>query len=321
MIENYGIIGWIVIGLLAGGIAKLLMPGKDPGGCLITILLGIAGALLAGFIGKAVGWYDEGEAAGFIAAIVGAFLILLIYRWCCAAAASRSHPFILGPSPLRSACGHGLFSGGDPCVRPVDAAAGAGRCAPSRRAPSAQQTVAPPDAGRHRLDISATGEVTRVPDLAIISAGVQTLQPTATGGDRGKCARMERVRAALKRAGIADKDIQTSRSTSIPNIAMRRTSRRVLTGYQASNTVNVKFRDLKRTGAILDALVAEGANQINGPNLTIDKPEAASTKRAPRRSPMAGRAPSSTPGRWDAVVRLLSVSESGGYAARRRCRW
>jgi uncharacterized membrane protein YeaQ/YmgE (transglycosylase-associated protein family) len=80
MIENYGILGWIVVGLLAGGIAKLLMPGKDPGGCVITILLGIAGALLAGFIGKSVGWYDQNEAAGFIAAIVGAFLILLIYR-------------------------------------------------------------------------------------------------------------------------------------------------------------------------------------------------------------------------------------------------
>jgi uncharacterized membrane protein YeaQ/YmgE (transglycosylase-associated protein family) len=80
MIENYGILGWIVIGLLAGGIAKLLMPGRDPGGCVITILLGIAGALLAGFIGKSIGWYDESEAAGFVAAIIGAFLILLIYR-------------------------------------------------------------------------------------------------------------------------------------------------------------------------------------------------------------------------------------------------
>jgi uncharacterized membrane protein YeaQ/YmgE (transglycosylase-associated protein family) len=80
MIENNGILGWIVIGLIAGGIAKLLMPGKDPGGCLITILLGIAGALLAGFVGKSVGWYNEGEAAGFIAAIVGAFVILFIYR-------------------------------------------------------------------------------------------------------------------------------------------------------------------------------------------------------------------------------------------------
>ena len=80
MIENNGIIGWIIIGFIAGAIAKLLMPGKDPGGCLITILLGIAGALLAGFIGKSIGWYEQGEAAGFIAAIVGAFIILFIYR-------------------------------------------------------------------------------------------------------------------------------------------------------------------------------------------------------------------------------------------------
>ena len=77
---EYGILGWIVIGLLAGGIAKLLMPGKDPGGCIVTILLGIAGALLAGFLGRAVGWYDGNEGAGFIAAIVGAFVILFIYR-------------------------------------------------------------------------------------------------------------------------------------------------------------------------------------------------------------------------------------------------
>ena len=81
LLENYGPIAWIVIGLLAGGIAKLLMPGKDPGGCVITILLGIAGALLAGFLGRTLGWYGPDDAgAGFIAAIVGAFLILLIYR-------------------------------------------------------------------------------------------------------------------------------------------------------------------------------------------------------------------------------------------------
>jgi len=78
--ETYGILGWIVIGGIAGGIAKLLMPGKDPGGCIITILLGIAGALLAGFLGKTIGWYNEGEGAGFVAAVVGAFVILLIYR-------------------------------------------------------------------------------------------------------------------------------------------------------------------------------------------------------------------------------------------------
>ena len=78
--EGYGILGWIVIGLLAGGIAKLLMPGRDPGGCIVTILLGIAGALFAGFLGRAVGWYNENEGAGFIAAIVGAFIILFLYR-------------------------------------------------------------------------------------------------------------------------------------------------------------------------------------------------------------------------------------------------
>jgi uncharacterized membrane protein YeaQ/YmgE (transglycosylase-associated protein family) len=80
MMEDYGIIGWIVIGLLAGGIAKLLMPGRDPGGCIITILLGIGGALLAGFLGQALGWYERGEGAGFVAAIVGAFILLFIYR-------------------------------------------------------------------------------------------------------------------------------------------------------------------------------------------------------------------------------------------------
>jgi uncharacterized membrane protein YeaQ/YmgE (transglycosylase-associated protein family) len=78
--EHYGIIGWIVIGGIAGGIAKLLMPGRDPGGCLITILLGVAGALIAGWLGHAVGWYGQDDKAGFIAAIVGAFILLGIYR-------------------------------------------------------------------------------------------------------------------------------------------------------------------------------------------------------------------------------------------------
>ena len=79
-LQDYGFVGWIVIGLLAGAIAKLLIPGKDPGGCFVTILLGIAGALLAGFIGQSVGWYKAGEGAGFVAAIVGALLLLLVYR-------------------------------------------------------------------------------------------------------------------------------------------------------------------------------------------------------------------------------------------------
>lgn len=71
----------IVIGLVVGAIAKFLMPGKDPGGCIITILLGMAGSLVAGLIGRAIGWYGPGQAAGFIASILGAVILLLIYRF------------------------------------------------------------------------------------------------------------------------------------------------------------------------------------------------------------------------------------------------
>ena len=69
-----------LIGLVAGAVAKLLMPGKDPGGFIITMLLGIAGAFVGTFLGRAVGWYDPGEAAGFIAATLGAVLLLFLYR-------------------------------------------------------------------------------------------------------------------------------------------------------------------------------------------------------------------------------------------------
>ena len=70
----------LIIGLIVGAVAKLIMPGKDPGGIFITILLGIAGAFVAGFLGRALGWYHEGDAAGFIASVVGAILLLAIYR-------------------------------------------------------------------------------------------------------------------------------------------------------------------------------------------------------------------------------------------------
>ena len=75
-----GFIGWIIIGAVAGVLGKLVMPGKDPGGFIVTILLGIAGALLAGFIGQAVGFYNAGEGAGWIGATVGALSLLAIYR-------------------------------------------------------------------------------------------------------------------------------------------------------------------------------------------------------------------------------------------------
>lgn len=74
------IIWMLVIGLVAGALAKLIMPGKDPGGILVTMAIGVAGALLAGLLGRAVGWYDAGEGAGFIAAVIGSIALLAIYR-------------------------------------------------------------------------------------------------------------------------------------------------------------------------------------------------------------------------------------------------
>jgi len=70
----------VIIGLVIGAIAKLLMPGKDPGGFIVTILLGIAGAFMAGIVGRAMHWYGEGQPVGFIAAVLGAILLLVFYR-------------------------------------------------------------------------------------------------------------------------------------------------------------------------------------------------------------------------------------------------
>lgn len=75
-----GIISTILIGLIVGAIAKLLMPGKDPGGWVVTILLGLAGSFVAHFIGRGLGWYGEADAAGFFASVVGAIFLLILYR-------------------------------------------------------------------------------------------------------------------------------------------------------------------------------------------------------------------------------------------------
>ena len=70
----------LVIGLIVGAVAKLLMPGRDPGGIIVTMLIGIAGAFVAGLVGRSVGWYRDGDAAGFIASVAGAILLLFLYR-------------------------------------------------------------------------------------------------------------------------------------------------------------------------------------------------------------------------------------------------
>jgi Uncharacterized conserved protein len=182
-------------------------------------------------------------------------------------------------------------------------------------AASAQAAVQVQPISGTRLDISATGEVTRVPDVAIISTGVVTRAATASAAIQQNANRMERVRASLRRAGIADKDIQTSSLSLNPEYVYEQNQAPKLTGYQASNQVSVRFRDIGETGKILDALVAEGANQISGPSLTIDKPEAALDE-ARLKAIAAGRARAElyARGLGMRVTRLLSVSESGGYA-------
>jgi uncharacterized membrane protein YeaQ/YmgE (transglycosylase-associated protein family) len=75
-----GLLWTIIIGAIVGAIAKLLLPGKDPGGFIVTVLLGIGGALVAGYLGQALGWYAPGQGAGFIGSIVGAIILLLLYR-------------------------------------------------------------------------------------------------------------------------------------------------------------------------------------------------------------------------------------------------
>ncbi len=182
--------------------------------------------------------------------------------------------------------------------------------AAAAQAPIAVQTLA-----GTRLDISAVGEVSRVPDVAIISAGVVTRSTSATGAIQQNADRMERVRAALKRAGIADRDIQTSSINLNPEYRYAENQPPALVGYTASNSVNVRFRDIRNSGRILDALVAEGANQINGPTLTIDKPEAALDE-ARTRALAVGRARADLYARalGMRVVRLLSVSEGGGMS-------
>jgi uncharacterized protein len=141
--------------------------------------------------------------------------------------------------------------------------------------PAAAQTSEVRPISGTRLDVVAAGEVSRVPDLVRINAGVVTQAPTAVEAIRQNAARMEAVRSALRGAGIADRDIQTSTLNLNPNYRYAENQPPQLVGYQAVNQVNVRFRDIAKTGPILDALVAQGANQINGPMLTIDRPEAA----------------------------------------------
>ncbi|MFS0737690.1 SIMPL domain-containing protein [Sphingomonas sp. 1P06PA] len=182
-------------------------------------------------------------------------------------------------------------------------------------AASAQVPPTPvPTLSGTRLDIVAEGEVTRVPDVAAISAGVVTQAQTAGQAMSDNAGRMAATIAALKKAGVADRDIQTASINLNPQYRYGENLPPVITGYQASNQVTVRFRDVRRAGAILDALVAVGANQINGPMLSLDKPEAALDEaRAAAIAKARARADLYAKAAGLSVRRILAISETGGY--------
>lgn len=175
---------------------------------------------------------------------------------------------------------------------------------------AAAQVAAPVPEGT-LLDVVAEGEASRVPDIATIRAGVVTQAPTAAAALAANATQMKSVLAALKAAGIAERDVQTATISLNPQYRYAENQPPVITGYQASNNVSVKFRDIAKSGDILDALVKQGANQIDGPNLSIDQIEAAqdeartdAVKRARARADLYARALGMR------VERLVSLSEA-----------
>lgn len=185
--------------------------------------------------------------------------------------------------------------------------------APAAAQQGAAQTVEPlvPASGAV-LEVSAEGRTTRVPDLATIRAGVVSQAATAAAALSDNAQRMARVLTALKRAGVADRDIATATVNLAPQYRYADNQPPAITGYQATNSVTIRFRDVARSGAILDALVAQGANQIDGPTLSIDKPDAAldeartdAVKRARAKADIYAAAAGLR------VVRVVSISEAG----------
>jgi hypothetical protein len=175
------------------------------------------------------------------------------------------------------------------------------------------QTVEPmiPAAGTI-LDVTAEGRTTRVPDVATIRAGVVAQGATAAAALGDNASRMEKVLAALRRAGIAPRDIATATVALSPQYRYAENVPPVITGYQATNGVTIRFRDVGKAGAILDALVAQGANQIDGPDLSIDKADVAldeartdAVKRARARADLYAAAAGLK------VGRIVSIAEAG----------
>ena len=164
------------------------------------------------------------------------------------------------------------------------------------------------------LSVSAEASSKRVPDVATISTGVVTRGADSNAAMRQNADQMAKVMAALKGAGIAERDIQTSGINLNPRYHYQENQPPRITGYEARNNLRVKVRDLSRLGRILDTLVAEGANEINGPSFMIDKPDEAydearraALEKARARADMYAR----TLGLR--VRRIVSIDEGGGY--------
>ena len=164
------------------------------------------------------------------------------------------------------------------------------------------------------LSVSAQAEARQVPDVATLSTGVVTQASDANAAMRANAMQMDKVMAAIKAAGIADRDIRTSGISLNPQYKYVENQSPSITGYQASNTVDIKVRDISRLGKVLDALVASGANQVNGPSFEIDQPEPVydqarrdALEKAQARAQMYAKALGLK------VRRIVSIDEGGGY--------
>jgi hypothetical protein len=177
----------------------------------------------------------------------------------------------------------------------------------------AQQMPHPPMAMHDgaMLEISAEGHSTRVPDVAIIQAGVTTQASTAAEAFAQNGARMKRVIAALRAAGVADRDIQTSTIALNPQYRDAQNAPPEIYAYQAANSVTVRFRDVARSGTILDILVREGANTISGPTLVNSQPQAALDEaRVDAVAKARGRAELYAKAAGLRVERIISISDA-----------
>ena len=162
------------------------------------------------------------------------------------------------------------------------------------------------------LSVSASADATRVPDVATISTGVVTQAADANAAMRANAVQMDKVMAAIKAAGIGERDVQTSGINLNPQYKYVENAPPSIVGYQASNTVNVKVRDLSKLGKVLDAFVEQGANQVNGPSFEVDKPdEAYDEARVAALKKAQARAQTYADALGLKVRRIVSISEGG----------